>query len=896
MQNKLRRRGKKDLILVVAVTAAMLIIMAAAGLLFYRYTQNKVYDESISQLNELNNQLFEKLEIQIDTQWSYLDKLMQSRTDSGTMTEQELTELLKHAEDDLGPADKTILFRAIDSDGYYYTDEGRQGLWTGLDKLDDDDDDDDERRSFLIANWLDNENYMAFAISELSRPLTVNGLEITHFVLLRSMTDMQPYFHSSAFSENNLIYIVDADGFTLFYDGSLDGVDIEGRNVFSALEDKTFPHAGSLDEFIADCEVNGRQSTDTVINGKTIFVTYDKMPEYDWGVFMLVSSDDVASSAASMVSSLMRVFVSIVVMLIVAMALSFWFIYRLQSNKKLLALKIENEQMLKETNRRLELANSNLAISQSKTEEALETATKATKAKSQFLANMSHDIRTPMNAIVGITKLMESELHDPDTLAYYISKLQHSSQYMLGLINDILDMSKIESGEVHLNQESVKMAEQAGQLESIIRSQSNERGQEFTVIVHEITHEYLIGDSIRIRQIFMNLLNNAVKYTQYGGSIRFELTELPCDIPDHATILTSVIDNGYGMKPEFIEHLFEPFVREESSVTNKIQGTGLGMSITKSLVDLMGGTITVQSEVGKGSRFDVTLTLPIDREAERMPGVSSVLLLTTDEMLVRNVRASLSEKPIELTVADTPDNAIAQLAEKPSDAIMLSGYLSDEALGDIVHRMRETAKDSLLIFCCDYAHREHVRKVLRDSNVDGFISRPFFLENLIVAVDNVRKDGQQPEHQKRTKLRGKHFLCAEDNELNAEILEALLRMNGATCDIYPSGVELLDAFATVKDGDYDAILMDVQMPKMNGIDATRAIRSSKNPLGKSIPIIAMTANAFSSDVQDCLDAGMNAHLAKPLDINALERTLHDIMSDSSDGGGVNPNIRHYHMF
>ena len=225
---------------------------------------------------------------------------------------------------------------------------------------------------------------------------------------------------------------------------------------------------------------------------------------------------------------------------------------------------------------------------------------------------MSHDIRTPMNAIVGITNLMEHEADAPDKLHTYIQKVQLSSRHLLSLINDILDMSKIESSEVALNQDSISLAEQVGQVDSIIRSQTAERGQIFVIRTHHVVHEYLIGDGVRLRQIFLNLLSNAVKYTPYGGAIRFELEELPCPQPEHATFHITVEDNGYGMEEAFVKHIFEPFTRGESSMTNKVQGTGLGMAITKNIVDLMGGTITVRSTVDRGSCFDVTLTFPID--------------------------------------------------------------------------------------------------------------------------------------------------------------------------------------------------------------------------------------------------------------------------------------------
>ena len=896
--------NKRSVIITTTVLAAIVAVLVIVGILLSNYTEKQIYKESVSQLEELSTQLFEKLDVQIDHQWGYLERFEEACGKTDTMTKEELTEQIMHCEDDLSPVGKTLLFRAIDENGYYYTDEGRQGFWTGLSKLDYD----ESKQSFLITNWLDNENYMAFVIKN-ENPLTVDGSKITHFVLLRSMTDMQPYFHSTAFSENNMTYIVDSEGLLLFEDGDLE-INFEGKDVFYSLSQQKFLHL-TYEEFLEEASGNEWVCTDVEVNGEDYFVVYNALPEYEWGVVLLVDAADVAATTADMVNSMMSIYIIILILLVAALIAAFFMLSRFLNNKKVLEIKEKNEAILEKSNQLLEEANIGLHKAQKRAEElqkkaeeaqkvaeeaqkdaedALVVANNATKAKSQFLANMSHDIRTPMNAIVGITKLMEGDIDDREKMPYYISKLEHSSNYMLGLINDILDMSKIESGEVKLNLEPLKMAAQAGQIESIIRAQSSEKEQEFTVVVHEITHEYLIGDSIRIRQIFINLLNNAVKYTQHGGAIRFEIREVPCNIEDHATIVTSVIDNGYGMSQEFLTHLFEPFTREESSVTNKVQGTGLGMSITKNLVDLMGGTITVQSELNKGSRFDVTLTLPIDTE-KHVPDISSMMLVSNEELLIENVRAAMKEEPVELRIAATADEAVAMLKEKTSEAILLSGYLKNEDLVDMVHLMRETAKDSVLIFCCDYAYRKHIRDVLTESGVDGFISRPFFVENLITAVDNAHAKADDSDDDRRSGLSGKRFLCAEDNELNAEILEALLDMHNATCKIYPDGEELVKAFADVREGDYDAILMDVKMPKMDGMEATREIREGSNPLGRTIPIVAMTANAFSSDVQECLEAGMDAHLAKPVDIAALERTLHEISARNSGGGRTPYNIR-----
>lgn len=416
--------------------------------------------------------------------------------------------------------------------------------------------------------------------------------------------------------------------------------------------------------------------------------------------------------------------------------------------------------------------NEELAASKEQLQAALEEAKKASQAKTTFLSNMSHDIRTPMNAIVGISRLLEHEINDPEKQKLYIRKIQNSSQHLLGLINDVLDMSRIESGEVVLNNQPMDLLEQMEQVENIIRPQAEERGQELIIHVSNIAHVHLVSDPLRLRQVFINLLSNAVKYTSRGGKIVFEIEEQPDSQSDQAAFSITVTDNGCGMTPEFTKSVFEPFTRAENSTTNKIQGTGLGLAITKSIVDLMGGNIRVSSEVDKGTCFQVDLRLQVDKKREK-----------------EDSRESRTQ------TAETTTVSGQELTKKEQISI----------------------------------------------------------------------------------LKGKRFLCAEDNELNAEILEAILEMENASCTVCRDGAELLKIFNAVEPGEYDAILMDVQMPNVNGLEATKLIRKSKNPLGKTIPIIAMTANAFSSDVRECMAAGMNGHVAKPLDMVAFERVLRDVL-------------------
>ena len=386
-------------------------------------------------------------------------------------------------------------------------------------------------------------------------------------------------------------------------------------------------------------------------------------------------------------------------------------------------------------------------------EAALEVAEKASKAKTDFLSNMSHDIRTPMNAIIGITTLMKNELHQPEKLAEHLGKLETSGRLLLGIINDILDMSRIESGKTTLNIEKTNLPQQVSQLDSIIRQQASQRRQTFTVNTL-MQHENVLADPNRLNQVLLNILSNAVKYTPQGGHIRLEVEELT-HTEHYAKYRFVVQDDGIGMSAVYQKTLFEPFTREEKSGTNRVQGTGLGMAITKSIVDLMGGTIHVESAPGKGTRFEVVLELPIDTESD------------------------------------------------------------------------------------------HAQKV----------------------------QALPEETEETSPLSGMKFLCAEDNAINAEILQMLLETKGASCTICSNGQEIVDAFASVKPGEYDMILMDVQMPVMDGLEATRRIRNGENPLGRTIPILAMTANAFLEDMQKSREAGMDEHLSKPVDISALEQTV-----------------------
>ena len=473
-----------------------------------------------------------------------------------------------------------------------------------------------------------------------------------------------------------------------------------------------------------------------------------------WTLIFLVPAKYVATNTVRLVHLIMCFIILFAVVAAVCVITAIVTVLRKKQSE---AIEVEREN-----NAKLETINTELAQAKLAAEQAFEVASYASKSKSDFLANMSHDIRTPMNAIIGIISLLEHDAGDEEKVREYAKKIDVSARHLLGIINDVLDMSKIEAGKMVFKYSDFSVLEFMQEIQMMFRPQAEGKHQILVINHDNIKHEWVNGDQVHLMQIISNLLSNAVKYTQEGGEIQFLVEEYETKSKAYARYRFLVCDNGMGMSADFKDTIFDAFTRAESSLTNKIQGTGLGMAITKNLVEAMGGTIDVDSEPGQGSCFEVFLDLKI-----------------------------------------AEDRTVALTAQEETDE--------------------------------------------QDANI----------------------------------LQGMRFLCAEDNELNAEILTELLKIEGAECTICENGEEILKAFEQSAPGDYDMILMDIQMPVMNGYDATKAIRRSSHELAKKIPIIAMTANAFSEDIQHSLEAGMNAHVSKPVEMKGLEKTIRSIKS----GGG-----------
>lgn len=849
--------------------AAFLLLICVAFFIFMRlydrYIDDILYKERQQQMKEVTVQLFKRLDDVTRSWWKDTDVFCGAIEDHTFVSLDELYAYLQSLSQLYKVDDQQRHLVAVDDSGNYLTHDGWNGTLSEMAFLMDS----PERVSFVTSR-VGRSDVGIFFLQRLPEPVTVRDggedLRLTYFGLSCRLAELEPFFSCEAYDNNNSVYVLDQYGGRIFSSGD---DTLLGYNAYATLKEITYLHGTSFEAAKRELDSSGLAYSNAVLHGDEYYYALKQMNNADWTLLFLVSSDYVAQDIVLLVDTTNRMVFSFAIILVVACVIVITVILT-ASQKRNLAIERKNNDKLSAVNRELDQKNTELSAAVKLAESATREAKAANSAKSEFLTNMSHDIRTPMNAILGITRLMESEQSMSDKMRDYIRKAHASGQHMLALINDVLDMSKIEAGKIRIVREPVSLAEQVGQIDSIIRPRAAEKAQNFMIRTHDVAHEFLVGDSMRLGQILVNLLSNAVKYTPYGGTIRLDIAELPCAIPGQAAISIVVTDNGCGMTPEFLTHIFDPFTRAESSTTNKVQGTGLGMAITKNIVDLMGGQITVESEPNRGSRFEVTLSLPIDRSTTCHVDASGILLITDDPQLADNLRVMTRASGSDVFVCRDVHEAAQVLKQQKADVVLLSGCSGSEELPALADTLRSAAERKLLILCTDHVQASHG---FRPDGADGMLARPFFLSQLADAIDQLRNTRVARESGNVSVLNGMRFLCAEDNSLNAEILTALMALYGAACDIYPDGAQLVEAFANVRSGDYQAILMDVQMPVMNGLEAARAIRRGNNPLGRTIPIIAMTANAFVEDVQDCLDAGMNAHISKPIDISALETIL-----------------------
>ena len=713
----------------------MVILLCVSGFLcfFTNYIDKILYDERLGQMSEVTKQLFSGLNDAVGNNWERAGIQKNTLQAASLGTINDLYDFMEKQEviSEMQANDMSLI--AVDSTGKYYKSDGPHGLMREIKYLES-----APRQVNYVSNTMTSSESSMVYLYELDTPVTVQDdnqkdITIIYYGTMQNMKRLNKYFNCSAYNNENSVYVLDEDGMKLFNSSTVELV--HGYNIYSVLKQMKYYHNQDFNKTLKQLEETGSAYSSAVLDGVEYYYAIANLDYAEWTILFMVPASCVAVNTVRLTKTVMVIVLSFaMIMAIVLVAVVSTMIHIQQ--KKVLDLERENNHKLAE---------------------ALDMAREANRSKSTFLANMSHDIRTPMNAIIGITALIEHDVDNAAKVKEYAKKIEVSSQHLLGLINDVLDMSKIESGKTTLNFVDFSISEMLRRIEILFRPQTDAKNQTLLITKEHIHHEWLNGDSVRLMQVFNNLMSNAIKYTQEGGKIQFFAEECQTNSSVYAKFRFIVKDNGIGMSEEFQDKIFDSFTREENSVINKIQGTGLGMAISKNLIQAMGGTIEVKSEKGKGSCFEVIVDFKIAENKE--------------------------------------------------------------------------------------------------------VYQPEQIED---------------EKQDETILNGMCFLCAEDNELNAEILKELLDIEGAKCQICENGEKVVEAFEKSQPGEYDMILMDIQMPVMNGYEATKAIRNSKHPMAKTIPIIAMTANAFSEDIQKSFSAGMNAHVSKPVEMKVLGKAIQNI--------------------
>lgn len=713
----------------VSMSALLLISIVLIFIMirfYYVEMDNQLFAERSSHLQEITEKVADIFDITIARSWDSVNTMEQFLSTEGTQakTEDELIQFLKDMSRFRNTQDN--IFMLLDDDFRYYTSDGNKGYWRELPMIIE-----TQRQNQELITTLPYQNssftYLCF-FKKLPEKLALEatGKSITYVMLAVDINSINDGFSVDTFGSGGYTYIVNQDGRTLFVPDDADSR-FKAYNIVKALEDDKFIHGGNVEELRASIKSLESAVMEFRSDGTDYFVSCHSVGGEGWNTMIFVPTSVLGEGANNILGSTRRFFIILGILLILDFS-SLVFYLTDNRNRKLMEQKEESNRILKE---------------------AAEEARSANKAKSEFLSHMSHDIRTPINGIMGMTEIALKNVSDAVRVEDCLGKISNSSQHLLSLINDVLDMSRIESGKVTINSAPMNMSAAIDECASIIGGQLLNRNVEFIREFGDFVHSDLIGDELHLRQILINILGNSVKFTPDGGKIYFRVKEIVCD-DSKAHFRFEIEDTGIGMKPEFIQHIWEPFSQEDGGNRTNYKGTGLGMAITKQFVDMMNGTITVESRLHEGSKFVIELDFDVDQNAE-----------TT----------SLTSEETELH------------------------------------------------------------------------------------------------------LEGMRIMLVEDNEINMEIAQFMLEDVGISVTCVENGKLAVEMFQNKETGSFDVILMDIMMPVMNGLEAARAIRSLNRPDAKTIPIIAMTANAYDDDVRNTREAGMNGHLAKPIDTGLLYRTL-----------------------
>ncbi len=662
---------------------------------------------------------------------------------------------------------------------------------------------------------------------------------------------LEEEFKAKTYGGKATVFLIDDDNGDYLMDawhGSLGNVyQMDDWEVFEGYEGLSFQ------EDIAGGQ-SGTVAAISKTNGKGAYAAYSPVPGFNWTVMVMAQGEQVYEHLNTLRRTLLVAGISIGILLVA------YFIW----NIAVISHSVKNAE-------RAQLA---------------ELERMQNEAKSQFLTAMSHDIRTPMNAIIGMTTLATKHKDDPEYVQSCLAKVTLASNHLLMLINDVLDISKVESGKMTLNPVAFSLADTVTNLLNIVRQQIKEKQQSFDIRVGGLLHEEVFADQLRLNQIMINILSNAVKYTPEGGRITVDIREEPLpDRPDAMRLVYVVADNGVGMSEEFQKTMYSSFTRERANIGKTIQGSGLGLAIVKQMVDLMEGSIECQSAVGVGTTFTITLDLPVASQLMEdciLPPME-VLLVDDDEIFLETAAQTLQDLGVQPTCVASGEEGlrtVVQRHESGSDyPVVIIDYKMPGMDGiETTRAIRAQVGQRVPIIVISAYEAEEIEKAALAAGANGFISKPFFRSSVYRDMTQILGLGaeQTPDHEvKHVCLEGMRILVAEDNDLNWEIAHEILAMYGVTTVRAENGQICLELLHSAAEGSFDLVLMDIQMPVMNGYDATIAIRSSEQDWVRNIPVIAMTADAYAEDIQRCWDVGMNGHITKPIDVDRLLEVIRE---------------------
>ncbi len=693
-------------------------------------------------------------------------------------------------------------------------------------------------------------------------PFTIDGNRFTYIIGYYKIANLTDELKIESYNGEGYSSVIDKDGYFLVSVYKNNSI-FERDDFYTVINKEGITSDLTIEDVRQKMEARESFYLEYILDGQNRIMVCNPMTEVDWYCIMSVPLSIYQEQSAELLQMLSVLTIAVLITVVIVIIL----IFRNKSQKNSMNFEIKHRDEL---------------------ESALALAEQANRAKTTFLNNMSHDIRTPMNAIIGYTTLAKNYINNKERITDYLDKISQSSNHLLSLINDVLDMSRIESGKVNIEEKEENLAEILHGIKNIVQADINAKQMEFVIDTVDVTDENIYCDKLRLNQILINLLSNALKFTEPGGTISVRITQKPISKKGYGVYEFRVKDTGIGISEEFLKEIFEPFARERNSTVSGIQGTGLGMAITKNIVDMMGGTIEVNSKVGKGTEFIVTLEFKLQQdhtEIETIESLKDVHALVVDDDMnsCQSISHMLRQLGLKSDWTMYGKEAVARAKEAEQIKEQYQIYIIDWLMPDMngietTRRIRKiVGKNPAIIMLSAYDWGE-IEQEAKEAGVTEFASKPLFpsdLRRILLKVSGLEKE--QKENNEKVDFSGKRVLLVEDNMMNREIATEYLQDFGFLVENAENGKDACEILEKSEPGYFDIVLMDIQMPVMNGYEATKVIRKFKNKKIANIPILAMTANAFEEDKKAAKEAGMNGHLAKPIDIPKLIEALKQIL-------------------